>query len=559
MIRKLLVWLLWIAATPIFSQNQTVGLFTYLPGSFEGYTFFAPVMSDTAYLIDNCGRLIHKWPSNRKCAQGVYFLEDGSILRSEVLSNNSTFSGSGAAGGRVEKINAYGQVVWGYNYSSPTYIQHHDIEPLPNGNVLLLAYELKTPQDAKNAGRDTTKIPAGGLWLEHVIEVQPVGTDTGDIVWEWHLWDHLVQDFDITKSNYGNVSASYGKLDINFTHGLIQPDWAHFNSVKYNAELDQIMLTSRLTSEIYVIDHSTTTQEAAGNTGGNSGKGGQMLYRWGNPEVYRRGSDADKKLFGPHDAHWIPKSYPDGGKIIIFNNGVDRPAGNFSSVLILNPPVDSAGNYSITSGQAFGPSTPFWFYIGNPPSSFFSMAIGGAEQLPNGNILICEGLKGRFLEVDKNKNIVWKYVNPVAAGGNILAQGNTIPGLGQTLSNSVFKIRRFSPDYPGMSFFDNSPKGMIERNAYPDTCMILSREEIIKTAISPRLYPNPATDVLTFEYGRFNDFISLEVYNIQGQMLLLQSGKELHTINISSLPSGIYLLKATRRDGNVMTEKFVKR
>ena len=66
------------------------------------------------------------------------------------------------------------------------------------------------------------------------------------------------------------------------------------NSVAYHPELDQIVLSVLGFSEIWIIDHGTTTAEAAGHTGGRSGKGGDLLYRWGNPRAYRAGSAVDQ-------------------------------------------------------------------------------------------------------------------------------------------------------------------------------------------------------------------------------------------------------------------------
>ena len=56
-----------------------------------------------------------------------------------------------------------------------------------------------------------------------------------------------------------------------------------------------------------------------------------------------------------------------------------------------------------------------WEYQGDPPISFYSYHISGAQRLPNGNTLICEGAPGRFFEITSNKEIVWEYVNPIMA------------------------------------------------------------------------------------------------------------------------------------------------
>ena len=84
----------------------------------------------------------------------------------------------------------------------------------------------------------------------------------------------------------------------------------HTNAVAYNAELDQIMLSIHAFSEVWIIDHGTTTEEAASHSGGKRGKGGDLLYRWGNPRAYRTGTNVDQRLFAQHNAHWIPEGLP---------------------------------------------------------------------------------------------------------------------------------------------------------------------------------------------------------------------------------------------------------
>jgi hypothetical protein len=302
----------------------------------------------------------------------------------------------------------------------------------------MVGWEYKTAEEAIAAGRDPGSLPVGELWPDHVIEVEPTGSSGGTIVWEWHIWDHLIQDFNPTKENYGTVEQHPELLDINYGiyEGKYSADWNHINAIDYNEKFDQILLSAHNQNEIWIIDHSTTTEEAAGHTGGRSGKGGDLLYRYGNPRTYRAGQSSDRRLFGQHDAQWIPPAAPGEGNILVFNNGQGRPEGQYSSVDEFIPPIDDEGTYFLEPGSAYGPDELTWRYTAEDPFDFYAGYLSGVQRLPNGNTLICDGDHGVFFEVTSEKKTVWNY-------------RNTNPG---PLTNQVFKILCYAPEYPGLRY-----------------------------------------------------------------------------------------------------------
>lgn len=364
------------------------------------YTLYSVGNSTNAYLIDTTSAVFNTWtfPSNARTGYSSYLLPGGDLVRTVSHSGN-TFNGGGMTG-QFQKYDFAGNLTWDFVYSTSTYCMHHDICPLPNGNVLLIVYESKTPAEATAAGCAS----AITIWSEKIVEVQQTGPTTGTIVWEWHLWDHLVQNHDPTKANYQTSILDHPELlDINYS---VQRDWIHMNGIDYNPMLEQIVVSSHNLDQWFVIDHSTTTAEAASHSGGNSGKGGDFLYRYGNPDSY--GAAGSTVLNVTHDSHWIPENCPNAGSIVGFNNrGISNTQ---SSVDRIVPPLNGY-NYDITPGQAYLPLT----YDERHACNGYSSNMGNSQHLPNGNLLVCVATSGFIYEVDPAGNLLWSKT----ATGNV--------------------------------------------------------------------------------------------------------------------------------------------
>jgi hypothetical protein len=468
----------------------------------DGYTLFGPNGGRSTYLIDADGQTVHSWNHNRSGGYAVYLLENGNILRTAAASN-STFSGGGSAG-YVQEIDWDGNVVWEFKYSSTSYLAHHDIEPLPNGNVLIIAWEYISASQAQAAGRSS----ATTLWPDHIIEVS---RSSSEIVWKWRAWDHLVQDYNSTKANYGVVAQHPELLDVNLrSSGSGGPggggDWLHLNGLSYNPELDQIAVTSHYLNEVYIIDHSTTTEEAAGNTGGKSGRGGDLLYRWGKPSNYD--ASGTQYLSTVHCPFWIPAGYPHAGNLLLFNNGTSARA---SSVIEITPPINADGTYRYTSGTAFEPATPTWSYSGG--TSFYSSNQGCCQRLLNGNTLITDPDNGYLFEVNASGTKVWAYDYP----------------------GQIARALRYAADYPGLSGLNSS--GVQTGAGNPVSDFALEQN-----------YPNPFNPATTIRFHLPETAgVSLGIYNVLGQTVaglirdqIFPSGVHAVEFDASRLGAGVY-------------------
>ena len=478
--------LILIGSSPSWSQTgNTIGLIRNDIESYNGYTMMSPINSGNTYLIDNCGEEVNRWTSEYNPALTSHLTRNGNLLRTGRV--QGTFY-AGGAGGFVQLFDWSGDLIWESKLGADfNYHQHHDVKPMPNGNILVLAWEYNSPSKAIQLGRYPDEIADDGMWTELILEIKPVGLSDFLVEWEWHMNDHLIQNFDQTKDNYGVLSEHPELININYEGSLDNIDRFHANALDYNEELDQIVINSRNYNEFYIIDHSTSSEESASHIGGMSGKGGDILYRYGNPITYDRGTAMDQKFYSQHGTNWIDQGQYKNG-LIVFNNGINRPQGSFSSVEIVVPEMDGT-QYVIESNTAFGPSSFNFAYVGTPVSSFFSARLSNAVVLPNENILITEGQIGKFFEITPDKEIVWEYINPVL-GNNISTQGDNSP------KSDVFASERYTVDYNGL-VGDLIPSGPIELNSNYD-CDIVQEEVALEyeRLVKVKLLENPIVNEL---------------------------------------------------------------
>lgn len=522
------------------------------------YTLYSTQGSTTAYLIDTNGTTFHTWTGLTGGTGYSSYLMPGGFLWRSVNNTTNQLNGGGMTG-RVQKISYNGTRLWDFTYSTSSYCLHHDICPLPNGNVLLISYDVKNATDLVTAGYSGT---GHAIWSEKIIEVRPdsapTGTvsTTGTIVWEWKLWDHLTQNVDPAKANYHPTIIDHPEL-MNINYSSTATDWVHMNGIDYNDSLNQIVFSSHNLNEIFVIDHSTSTSEAAGHTGGNAGKGGDFLYRWGNPASY--GATGTKNWNVVHDAHFIPYNCPRGGYIVGYNN--NGISNTMSCVDMINPPYNGY-NYLLNPGSAYAPSV----YTNRISCNGHNSNMGNSQQLPNGNMLICIAQSGIIKETDSLGTQLWSKTvsgtTPQAFRYNACYVSGTPPAT-PTITDSIGILFAPTASYyqwyesgvpiPGAtaSSFTPSHNGDYQlvvadvNGCKSDTSgSFLYVETTTGETWSDRdltVYPNPSNGQLKISGGAVaNKTFDVLVFDQKGSQVF--SAHNEYTPDLSSLSGGVYTL-----------------
>lgn len=536
---KIILPVILIGYSHIATSQNTVGLISYIPDlSYPGYNLIFPHGQSTVWLLNECGEVVNRWDDALTRVPGVSvdLQSNGDLLVAySKRGANTDPIWAGGAGHYVELRTWDNDVLWQFEMNDSFRRLHHDVARLPNGNVLMIAWENKTPEESIENGRDPLLITEGAIWPDYLLEYDPL---LDSVVWEWHAWDHLIQEYDFTKLNYGDIAEHPELINLNHIYASGQADWMHANAIDYNPDLDLIMLSVPHFDEVWFIDHSTTHAESIGHTGGYWKKGGDLIYRWGNPRAYQRGDSSDQKLFFNHDTHWVEdfvsEDYPYYGSVAVFNN---RIGSDFSAANIFTPVIDTLNRTFLFNGDDYAPAD-YDVTVLHPisPQKMYSSGLSSFQVLPNDNFLLLSGRTGYAFEITPDKEVVWEYIVPIK-NGSIISQGDT------ALNNITFRMKRYPTWYSAFEGRDLTPDGYMELN--PDTAycdLLISATDFTSAVQKTIAYPNPASNYILIE-RQTNNLIQYNIVNSVGMIVksgYLQTAQS--EVNVKTLDNGYYTL-----------------
>ncbi|WP_339840306.1 aryl-sulfate sulfotransferase [uncultured Maribacter sp.] len=361
----------------------------------EGYILVNESTDDRVYLMEKDSSLIvHEWQLEFGLGNDVELLPNGKLLAS--LGVESPDFSFGGFGGIIQIINPDSSIDWEFRYANEEHLIHHDVEMLPNGNVLAIVWTARNQVALNEIGYLGEE---ENVYTESIIEVDP---NTNEIVWLWDSWDHIVQDTDDTKLHYGIVSENPERININYIdilRGEVSPDGdiMHANGFDYDEDNDLIYMTINNFSEIWVIDHSTTIAQAKTDSGGLYGKGGDLVYRFGNPTAYNN-TFGERLFYNNHFPNLLENDVPGDGNILVYMNG----NGDLKQSFVYELALPSIFNLQ---SNAINELDIVWSYT---REGFYAPRVSGAIRLDNGNTLITSGTSG-LIEVTNDKEVVWEF------------------------------------------------------------------------------------------------------------------------------------------------------
>ena len=508
--------------------------------TYFGYTLFGT--RGTSYLIDFEGHVIHTW----NIGTNPRFTEAGTLL--------DAVGGDPSNSNQWKELDWNSAVVWSYTETRTNYHPHHDFEKIYNPKLgdstfIYIANKDLTATQCLNAGCDPSHSYTGAQ-MDAIVEVDR----SGNVIWEWCFFDHVVQDIDASKPTYGVIAGTPGRINLNISGNPVQKDWLHCNSLDYNLDSDLIVINS-VHGEFYVIDHGNTfiPSNPAGSITLAATSAGDFKYRFGDPAKYNQGvapsvtanweksTAGNKQIGGAHDIQWIKPGLPGAGHFMLFNNDENLfELTPQSYIYEINPFLDSSGT---NTGNFVNPPNAGYRTVNSPNSnlmkvskneskqitwkfssknntSFYSTIGGSAQRLPNGNTLICSMNDGHFFEISPlDSFIVWEYINPMTRDGIKGVKVDNYPTY-----NGVFRAYRYDSTHPALSGHDLTPgptmTGKTPSYWTPSTIQTLVKPlgKSMSNDLLNQNYPNPFSysTTIAFDIPESNQ-VSVNIFDLSGK------------------------------------------
>ena len=508
--------------------------------TYFGYTLFGT--RGTSYLIDFEGHVIHTW----NIGTNPRFTEAGTLL--------DAVGGDPSNSNQWKELDWNSTVVWSYTETRTNYHPHHDFEKIYNPKLgdstfIYIANKDLTATQCLNAGCDPSHSYTGAQ-MDAIVEVDR----SGNVIWEWCFFDHVVQDIDASKPTYGVIAGTPGRINLNISGNPVQKDWLHCNSLDYNQDSDLIVINS-VHGEFYVIDHGNTfiPSNPAGSITLAATSAGDFKYRFGDPAKYNQGvapsvtanweksTAGNKQIGGAHDIQWIKPGLPGAGHFMLFNNDENLfELTPQSYIYEINPFLDSSGT---NTGNFVNPPNAGYRTVNSPNSNlmkvskneskqitwkfssknnttFYSTIGGSAQRLPNGNTLICSMNDGHFFEISPlDSFIVWEYINPMTRDGIKGVKVDNYPTY-----NGVFRAYRYDSTHPALSGHDLTP-GPTMTGKTPSYWTPSTIQTLVKPLGKPmsndllnQNYPNPFSysTTIAFDIPESNQ-VSVNIFDLSGK------------------------------------------